>query len=193
MTVESKCVVTAALAGRRIDAADAEAARFPEANVARVKEDIHRTFQQNHVTCLVCAAACGADLLALEVARDLQLERKIVLPFDVGTFRTRSVVDRPGKWGEIYDRIIVEAQTRGELIILNASGEDQTAYEATNQAILDQAISMSEKQIFGPDRARSLKAVIVWDGRSRGDDDVTAAFAQEARRRSFEIYEVITV
>lgn len=193
MSAEFKRAATAALAGRRVDATDAKTVRFPENNIARVKNDILRIFKDNHITGVVCAAACGADLIALEIARDLHLKRTIVLPFNIVTFRSQSVVDRPGNWGEIYDSIIEEAQTNNELIVLNLSSKNQTAYEATNQVILDQAVCMSEKQAAALYETRSLKAVVVWEGQSRGNDDITAAFAQEAQRRDFEMLEVITI
>src|SRR5436190_1721100 len=95
-----------ALAGRRVDAADAIQQRFPAENAERVKQQI-TDFLRTHQACaLVCAAACGADILALEAAGELGLRRRVVLPFDRATFRASSVIDRGGDWSERYDRII---------------------------------------------------------------------------------------
>ena len=47
---------------------------------------------------LVCSAACGADLIALQAAGRVSLRRRIVLPFEPSRFRDSSVVDRPGDW-----------------------------------------------------------------------------------------------
>lgn len=35
--------------------------------------------------------------------------------------------------------------------------------------------------------------VVVWDGVSRGDDDVTAAFQEEARERGLAVEEISTL
>ena len=71
----------AALAGRRIDAPDAKEARFPPANVARVRERIAAALREHDVVALVASAACGADLIALDEAAKLGIRRRIVLPF----------------------------------------------------------------------------------------------------------------
>jgi hypothetical protein len=55
-----------ALAGRRIDAIDAKAARFPLQAVPLVRERVSDLLQREHAKALVSSAACGADLIALE-------------------------------------------------------------------------------------------------------------------------------
>ena len=57
-----------ALAGRRTDAPDAANVRFPPANVDIVKERIRRHLERLTARTLVCSAACGADLVALDAA-----------------------------------------------------------------------------------------------------------------------------
>lgn len=101
---EEKVVV---LAGRRTDAATAATKRFPLSNVPFVKQHLHRLFQTEGFTMLICAAACGADLLALEVAGELGISTHIILPFAPELFRLTSVVDRPGDWGPRYDQLIM--------------------------------------------------------------------------------------
>jgi hypothetical protein len=72
---------------------------------------------------LVCSAACGADLVALEAAERLGLRRRIVLPFAAERFRTTSVTDRPGDWGPLFDRMIAAAGAAGEMANRSARGE----------------------------------------------------------------------
>jgi hypothetical protein len=107
-----------AVAGRRIDAEDAETARFPLANLPLVRERLTAYLAARGATRIVVSAACGADLLALEAARAAGLPRRIVLPFDRKTFRTTSVTDRPGDWGRLYDALLAEAAAAGDLIEL---------------------------------------------------------------------------
>ena len=71
-----------ALAGRRIDSEGAEIARFPLDQEENVKEQRSVLLENLHPSRLVCSAACGADLLALEAAGELGIPTTVVLPFE---------------------------------------------------------------------------------------------------------------
>src|SRR5215475_9263435 len=88
-------IMIVALAGRRIDAEGSESIRFPMKNVELVKERLRTLFISLKPQVLVCSAACGADLVALQVAGELKIRRSIVLPFAQAAFKSSSVVDRP--------------------------------------------------------------------------------------------------
>src|SRR4051794_21319816 len=103
----------AALAGRRIDPPGVRTKRFPLDRVAAVKMALTRSFHRHRVGTLVASAACGADLVALDVAGELGLARRIVLPFGVQRFGISSVTDRPGDWGPLYRRIVAEVKAQG--------------------------------------------------------------------------------
>jgi hypothetical protein len=174
-----------ALAGRRIDAPGADPARFPLENEDVVRNRIDAVLRRQPVDRLVCAAACGADLLALEAAQELGIATRIILPAPVPDFRATSVTDRPGNWGYRFDHLIAEAARQGNLVVRDARG-GTAAYLETNAAILDEATALA-----GPG-AHERMAVIAWDGVPRGDGDVTFAFLGEARRRGFRIVEIDT-
>lgn len=101
-----------ALAGRRIDPADAKETRFPLRNIGRVRTGIRALLKEKAVTALVSSAACGADLIALSEAGQLGLTRRVILPFERGRFRETSVTDRPGDWGTLYDEILDALEAR---------------------------------------------------------------------------------
>ena len=174
---------TIALAGRRIDPPDAEMPRFPLANVPLVRDRLRALFVERDAGTLVCSAACGADLVALQVAEALGMRFRIVLPFDPARFRETSVTDRPGDWGQHYDRLVEAARRAGDLVVLEGAGEGGAAYEAANERIIEEAMVVPG--------ARS--AAIVWEGRPRGDGDATAGFADEARRSGMGVAKVLTV
>lgn len=176
----------AALAGRRIDAVDADVPRFPLSEVDKVRQRITKVFTKHRVNTLVCAGACGADLIALDVAAELGLHRHLILPTERQTFREESVVDRPGNWGNTFDRITDEIAEAGELTELRL-GKGQEAFLEGNRAILKEAESLAESQSL------SLLAVIVWDGAPRGEDDITNHFLVTAKKRGFSIIEVLTL
>lgn len=178
--------VVIALAGRRVDALEAQPPRFPSENVDRVKERIQSLFASRNATALVCSAACGADLLALEAAETQHMKRRVVLPFSREVFRRTSVVDRPGDWGARYDRALDQVEEQADLVVLGFREDDSGAYVATNSGILDDAASLARKL------GRGILAVVVWD-QSRGPGDITEQFSNEATRRDIEVAAVSTL
>ena len=175
-----------ALAGRRVDAPDAKTARFPPDNVPAVGARLRNLFEREGATALVCAAACGADLVALSEAGALGMKRRIILPFERQRFREASVVDRPGDWGALFDRILDEVEAAGQLVVLHLSSDDEEAYDIASRAILDEAMSVARQA------SEKAEAVVVWEGASRGEHDHSALFVQEARDRGLSVLEVIT-
>lgn len=175
-----------ALSGRRIDQGGTRPARFPLGNVEFVRERLRDLLQKQGVTAVVSSAACGADLLILREARAIGIRCRVVLPFDRGRFRETSVLDRPGDWS-FYDSLMDEVSTGNDLITLTASSDDPGAYEAANRAILDEA------QALGRAAGEEVRAVLVWDGRSRGAGDLTEAFGIAAKQRGMNILEVLTL
>ncbi len=176
-----------ALAGRRVDAPDASQKRFPLENSERVQQQIRDFLERAHATALVSAAACGADILALEVAGELGLRRRIVLPYDQETFKQSSVVDRSGDWGARYDRLVAEVGSNGDLVELDYERDQEGTYFAANHDILDEAEELAEEM------GQELNVLVVWDGQSRGEDDVTGHFLEEAKRRGLKVSEIVTL
>jgi hypothetical protein len=111
----------------------------------------------------------------------------VLLPFDRARFRETSVVDRPGNWGEIYDRVLDEVQHQRDLVVLDYEQTDPAAYARTNAAIVDEALRISREQ------NKLAQALVVWDGKSRGSDDLTAHFLDDARGKGMPILEVLTL
>jgi len=176
-----------ALAGRRIDATDAKSARFPSELAESVKKRLIDCLKSANATHLVCSAACGADLLALQAAEELIIQKTVILPFDAGTFRSTSVTDRPGDWGIIYDKIVRELKGTEQFIALNYDKEDHKVYEKTNLHILDHAQKIALEHSSG-----QPLALIVWEGKPKDADDTTYHFMQEAKKRGFLIKEINT-
>jgi hypothetical protein len=180
-----------ALAGRRIDGPETGSARFPLNNVPLVRERLAALLAAEHAEALVCSAACGADLIALAEAERLGLRRRIVLPFSAKRFRQTSVTDRPGEWGPLYDRLIAEAQSAGDLVVLpGTGGDDEAAYAAANQNIIHEAEGLAQAAPEGsPYR---LVAVIVWEGSAREGTDASGGLLTLAKQAGFEERSVLT-
>ncbi len=175
-----------ALAGRRIDASDTESDSFPLRNVGLVRERLEALFESYSGHTLVCSAACGADLLALDTAGSLGWRRRVILPFARERFRDTSVTDRPGDWSALYERILDEVEPVGDLVIVTPP-PNHDAYDFANDHILEEAGQMAsgsgEKQV----------AVAVWDGKPRGPHDITLNFMTAAAKRGLTVLQVSTL
>lgn len=184
MGVKSVTPVVAALAGRRIDNQDTDKVRFPLFEAENVFNKLVRRFRQESIDYLVCSAACGADILALEAAEKLAVPAIIVLPFSSHTFRKISVTDRPGNWGERFDNVVKLASDRGNLVELGFDVDDDNSFSKTNSRIIQEALTLGLN--------RKL-AFVVWEGKSRGKGDSTADFMRIALSQGFEKKTVLTV
>jgi hypothetical protein len=178
-----------ALAGRRIDAPGTSPPRFPAANEALVSARLRDALGELGATVIAGSAACGADLVALEVAGSMDLRRCVVLPWDRETFRRRSVVDRGESWGERFDRVVDQVAARGDLTVLDLEYHSDAAYTATNREILSMASDLARAE----GREGRPVAVPVWEGWSPGASGFTNEFRTIALELGFRIHEVRTL
>lgn len=183
-----------AVAGRRIDAADASVARFPLACMEVVRAAMRERLVQLGATAVVSSGACGTDLIALAVAGDLGLGRHMILPFGRALFRETSVADRPGDWGGPYDTICDELAKTGDVEVLGYPPDGERAYADTNIRIIERAVEFgraeAEREGFLLPNAMAL---LVWEGAPRGLDDMTAHFGEVAFDRGLKVEHVLTL
>jgi hypothetical protein len=175
-----------ALAGRRIDSAGADEPRFPPENEAMVAARIRNMMVSAASQAVVCSAACGADILALEAAAQLGLGRRIVLPFARQQFRATSVADRGEEWGSRFDAILQVLPSR-DILELNLQGGNTEAYATVNTKIIDEAAGWASMT------GRRALAMVVWNGFSRGATDLTDGFRRLAVERKLEVIPVPTL
>jgi hypothetical protein len=175
-----------AVAGRRIDAEDADELRFPAENESVVRARLRDVMVSACAQAVVCSAACGADILTLETAADLGLHRRVVLPFSRQQFRAGSVADRGEDWGRRFDAIL-QRLPGNDIVELNLQPGDKDAYDSANSRILDEAIA------WAAERNRRALAVVVWNGSSRGAGDLTDSFRRLALARNLEAISVPTL
>jgi hypothetical protein len=174
-----------ALAGRRIDAPGTDPPRFPLENVPIVRGRIAAFLSSEHAEALVCSAACGVDLIALEEAKRLGLRRRIVLPFPPKRFRETSVTDRPGDWGSGFDRLVAMAEATGDLVILaGVAGDDDAAYAAANRAIIRETEALAKDTPNGIPHRRV--SVIVWEGAARSGTNASGGRQTLVTQSGFE-------
>lgn len=179
--------MVAILAGRRIDAEDADVARFPARMVASVKQALNESFVSHNVTALVSSAACGADLIAITVARERAMPFRIVLPYNECLFRETSVVDRPGHWGPVFDSAVAVARAHDDLVVVG-SAEGDEAYIRTNEVMFDEGLRLASTSAQD-----GCLALVVWDDSRRGSDDVTGHFVDQAALRNVPLSTIRTI
>jgi hypothetical protein len=175
-----------AAAGRRIDADGASPERFPLRNLVRVTGAVEALLRERGPAAVVCSAACGADLIVADRAVSLGIRTRIVLPFTRERFRTTSVVDRPGVWGSWFDRLVDRAASSDDLVVLSHPENDQ-GYKAANREILAEAETLAIQT-----GDSDVVALVVWDGKSRGEADLTEDFLKEAQRHGWPTTQVLT-
>jgi hypothetical protein len=190
---EDGAIITiVALAGRRADA-DGAPARFPLDQAPRVKGRLTRLLRVLQPDALVCSAACGTDLLALEAAMALKIPVTIVLPFAPERFRETSVVDRPGDWGRRFDAVMKRAANGATAfrihVIEPPSNEGDDVYVVATDAILEDAQKLAGE---AAGEESDVVAVVVWEGASRGEGDLTEYFRQGALARGFTEKVILT-
>lgn len=174
----------ACLAGRRIDPNDRETPRFPLQCAPAVGEAIAAVLKEQKIARLVCAAACGADILGLEACQALDIPATIILPYAAAEFREVSVTDRPGDWGPRFDRVVARARTQSDLIELGYERSDKNAFSEVNQKIVSRVSGANAREKF---------AIIVWEGLAHGEDDFTADLAEHAGAKGLKIIEILTM
>ncbi len=183
-----------AIAGRRIDAVDASVARFPLARVAEVRAELRQRLGELGATAIVSSGACGTDLLALEVASELHVRRSMVLPYSRELFRVTSVTDRPGEWGARFDAICDALAATHDLLELGLPPEGEETYALTNVRIVELAVELGRAEALTTGAPLPNAAALqVWEGMSRGRDDMTAHFGDVARECGLGVSEVLTL
>jgi hypothetical protein len=178
-----------ALAGRRIDAEGATIKRFPLEAVKTVAASLDALFAAEHAVALVCSAACGSDLIALDVAGRRALRRRIVLPSEPKVFLQTSVIDRPGGWAPVFERIIDEVHRDGDLVIARPPTGRSDPYHYVNEVIIAEARRLTGE--LGP-CARKV-AVIIWEGEPRDASDITESFRRATLAQGYKLREILTL
>lgn len=185
-------------AGRRIDPPGATTVRFPMNAVDQVSRRVQAIFREESVVLVVSSAACGADLVVLKMAQQVGIRFRILLPVPPEQFRRTSVIDRPYSgdwdWGTLYDQLIEQAQIAGDLAVLEGTSTGTTGYQAVNEALVKEAMALGKEQVqmVGGSDPVAVKALVIWDGLSRGPTDLTRHFADEARVRRLPVLEILT-
>ncbi len=147
--------------GHMVDAPGQAQARFPAALEPAVREALCNRIAAIRPVAAYGSAACGADLLCLELVREMGGETHVVLPFPAREFRDASVDFAGGDWGERFERALATADSVTVTSDHRASGSTAT-FEYSNLVVTG----------MGRLRARLLEAPLrglaAWDPAAAG-------------------------
>ena len=97
--------------GHMVDRAGREAPRFPADLESVVRPAIGAAIAAKRPLAAYGSAACGADILCLELVREFGGEIHVVLPFPPEDFRRTSVDIAAGEWGARFDSLLEHADS----------------------------------------------------------------------------------
>jgi hypothetical protein len=163
--------------------------RFPFHRVPVVEAALFKLFDELGVSALVSSAACGADLLALNVAAEKGIPTRIIIPCNAKMFRASSVLDCPipEYWSKAFETAIAAARTNGDIIDLDCDHSGAPSYSTVNRAIIEAAGFLAKSTGARP------VAIVVWEGAARGGFDATDEFRALAQAASFDIGIISTI
>jgi hypothetical protein len=161
-----------AFSGHMIDAPDRAEPRFPSRDEPPVRAAIARRMTDLAPAAVYGSAACGADLLILEAARELGCETHVVLPFPVEAFRRASVDFAGAHWVERFERALAAADSvtiasdhaaRGSIATFEYANLILTGMALLRARLLDTsmralAVNAPDGDVFGGGTASILAA-----------------------------------
>ena len=172
------------LTGNMIDLPGREVPRFPPELEPVVARLLRERFAALRPLAVYSSAACGADILGLEIAHDLGAEIHVVLPFPPDEFREASVEVVPGDWGDRFDRLLGLAATVTVTSDHRASGSTAT-FEYSNLVMTGLARLRAELL------DTTLIGFAVWDPVANGLPGGAASMVGAWRERGIVVDELL--
>ena len=169
--------------GHMIDQPERPTPRFPTASEAVVRDVIRTRLTALQPVAAYGSAACGADILCLELARELGAETHIVLPFPPAEFRRASVDFAAGDWSERFERVIAVADSVTICSDHHARGSVAT-FDYANQILTGMGVLRA--QLLDTD----LRALAVCDPSASGMPGGAAALAALWQERGLAVEHV---
>ena len=169
--------------GHMIDRPERPTPRFPAVIEAALRAALHARMAALRPLAVYGSAACGADLLCLEVAHELGAETHIVLPFPPPAFRRTSVDFAGGDWGQRFERALALADSVTVASDHAASGSVAT-FEYAN--LLLSGMGALRAQLLDTE----LRALAAWDPAAPGLPGGAASLVAAWQARGLKVEQV---
>ena len=171
------------LTGNMIDREGRPVPRFPAGLESAVRQAMRNSLQSAQPLAAYGSAACGADILGMEIVHELGGEIHVVLPFPPNEFRTASVDVAPGDWGARFDRLLEVASTVTIASDHRASGSVAT-FEYVN--LLMTGLGQLRAELLDT----TLLGLAVWDPEAGGAPGGSASVVEAWERRGIAVDKV---
>jgi len=168
------------LTGNMIDREGRPVPRFPAGLESAVRQAMRDSLQAARPLAAYGSAACGADILGMEIVHELGGEIHVVLPFPPNEFRTASVDVAPGDWGARFDRLLEVASTVTIASDHRASGSVAT-FEYVN--LLMTGLGQLRAELLDT----TLLGLAVWDPEAGGAPGGSASVVEAWERRGIAV------
>ena len=166
--------------GNMIDRADRPIPRFPATEEAVVHAAIRERIAAHKPSAAYGSAACGVDLICLELAREFGAETHIVLPFPPEEFRKVSVDFAGGEWGLRFDRALAAANS---VTIASDHRASQSAatWEYANLVFTGMG------RLRAPALGTEMRGLVAWDPSVAGLPGGAASLVEIWHARNLEV------
>ena len=162
--------------GHMIDAPERKEQRFPQQMAEEVRRRIRSKIERLRPAAAYGSAACGADILCLEVVRELGGELHIVLPFPAEQFRPASVeFCGQGDWGDRFQRLLDDAS---EVMVISEKPPPSGASTFEYANLVMTGLARLRSQVLDT----NLHGLAIWDGSIAGDVGGTSSVVDMWRR-----------
>ncbi len=167
--------------GHMTDSPARTTARFPESEVARVRECVRSLFVSwglDDSDLLICGGARGGDLIAAFEAQRLGATVWVLLARPIPQFVLGSVAGADPAWVDEFWRLL-QREPSWQLDQVDGGVEGDDVYAATNDWMLDTAIRQSAGSRFG--------LLAIWDGTDGGGTGGAAQMVEVATARGADV------
>jgi class 3 adenylate cyclase len=162
--------------GHMIDAPGRAAPRFPPHMAEEVRSRIRSKIERLRPAAAYGSAACGADILCLEVVKEFGGELHIVLPFPAEQFRSESVeFCVQSGWGERFQRLLDDAS---EVMVISEKPPPSCASTFEYANLVMTGLARLRSQVLDTE----LHGLAIWDGSIAGDVGGTSSVVDMWRR-----------
>ena len=147
--------------GNMIDRLDRPVPRFPATGEAGVRAALREHIAALKPSAAYGSAACGVDIICLELAREFGAETHIVLPFPPEEFRPVSVDFAGGDWGVRFDRVLAAAHS---VTIASDHRASQSAATWEYANLVFTGMGRLRAQALGTE----MRGLVAWDPSAAG-------------------------
>lgn len=160
-----------AFTGHMVDSPGRKVPRFPPALEERVKDVIRSALDYFDPGIGYSSAACGSDILFLELMQERKAETNVVLPFELEEFIKVSVNFAGDQWQTRADQVLARCTQRVQATEGKYLGDD-LLFDYANHVIMGKALLRSSMLETDP------VLVAVWDPKSSAATGGTSDFVQ---------------